>query len=80
MICRTKCSSAAVLALVAGAVAFMSHPENRAFAQQPAGGKEAIYKCDTPGIQLEGTLTRRTFYGPPGFGETPAKDAREKVY
>ena len=29
---------------------------------------------------LEGMLTQRTFYGPPGFGETPAKDAREKVY
>ncbi len=24
-------------------------------------------------------LTARTFYGPPGFGETPSKDAREKV-
>ncbi|MDE1155560.1 MAG: hypothetical protein PW735_07480 [Acidobacteriaceae bacterium] len=58
----------------------MSHPENRVLAQQSAGVKEAIYKCDTPGIQLEGTLTLRMFYGPPGFGETPAKDAREKVY
>jgi hypothetical protein len=58
----------------------MSHPENRVRAQQRAGAKEAIYKCDTPGIQLEGMLTQRTFYGPPGFGETPAKDAREKVY
>jgi hypothetical protein len=57
----------------------MGHPENCARAQQ-AGVKEAIYKCDTPGIELEGMLTQRTFYGPPGFGETPAKDAREKVY
>jgi hypothetical protein len=24
-------------------------------------------------------LTARTFYAPPGFGETPAKDAREKA-
>ena len=77
---RTKCSSAAVLALVVGAVVFMGHPENRVLAQQQARAKEAIYKCDTPGIQLEGMLTQRTFYGPPGFGETPAKDAREKVY
>ena len=80
MICRTKCSSAAVLALFAGAVAFGSPPESGALAQQQAGAKEAVYKCDTPGIQLEGVLTQRTFYGPPGFGETPAKDAREKVY
>jgi hypothetical protein len=28
---------------------------------------------------LEGTLIERTFYGPPGFGETPAKDAHDKV-
>ncbi len=34
---------------------------------------------DTPGTRLEGTLTWRTFYGPPGFGETPAQDARERV-
>ena len=80
MILRTKCSSSAVLALVVGAVVFMGHPENRACAQQQAGVKEAIYKCDTPGIQLEGVLTQRTFYGPPGYGETPTKDAREKVY
>ena len=40
---------------------------------------ESHYKCDTPGVQLEGLLTARTFYGPPGFGETPAKDAREKT-
>lgn len=66
------------LALVVGAVVFMGHPENRARAQQ-AGVKEAIYKCDTPGIQLEGTLIGRMFYGPPGFGETPAKDVRDKV-
>lgn len=79
MIRHTKNSSVPVLALVIGAVVFMGHPENRARAQQ-AGVREAIYKCDTPGIQLEGTLTQRTFYGPPGFGETPAKDAREKVY
>lgn len=77
---RTKNSSVLVLALVVGAVVFMGHPESRALAQQQAGAKEAIYKCDTPGIQLEGLLTQRTFYGRPGFGETPAKDAREKVY
>ncbi len=48
---RTKNSSVLVLALVVGAVVFMGHPDNRALAQQQAGAKEAIYKCDTPGIQ-----------------------------
>ena len=32
-----------------------------------------------PGGSARGGLTTRTFYGPPGFGETPAKDAREKT-
>ena len=51
-------------------------------AQQPTGTRtehEAVYRCDTPGIQLEGTLAERMFYGPPGFGETPAKDLHDKV-
>lgn len=30
-------------------------------------------------MQLGGVLTARTFYGPPGFGETPAQGAREKA-
>lgn len=50
--------------------------------QQQAGAgneHEATYRCDTPGIRLEGTLIERTFYGPPGFGETPAKDLHDKV-
>ena len=42
--------------------------------------EEPRYKCDTDGIRLQGTLIERTFYGPPGFGETPAQDAREKVF
>lgn len=81
MIRRIKCSSAAVLALVVGAVVFMSHPQNHVHAQQQTGTglEEAIYKCDTPGIQLEGTLIEQMFYGPPGFGETPAKDLHDKV-
>ncbi len=76
-----KCSPIAVLALVVGSVVFMGQPENLVRAQQRAGTalEEAIYKCDTPGIQLEGTLIGRMFYGPPGFGETPAKDVRDKV-
>lgn len=41
---------------------------------------EPTYTYDTDGVKLEGTLVVRTFYGPPGFGETPAKDARDKVF
>jgi hypothetical protein len=41
--------------------------------------EELHYKCDADGVQLEGMLTARTFYGPPGFGETPSKDTREKA-
>lgn len=40
---------------------------------------EAKYKYDTPGIKIEGTLIERTVYGPPGYGETPAKDAKETI-
>jgi hypothetical protein len=69
------------LVLVAGAVVFMRHPQNHVHAQQKTGTgiEEAVYKCDTPGIRLEGTLIARMFYGPPGFGETPAKDLHDRV-
>ena len=67
---------------VAASAFFLGHPgtcvaqQNTISGQQP----ESHYKCDTQGVQLEGLLTSRTFYGPPGFGETPAKDAREKTF
>jgi hypothetical protein len=73
------------LSLVATAVVvlaiFISYRES-CFAQQnktSGTAPEVTYKYDTEGVRLEGTLTERTFYGPPGFGETPAKDARDKV-
>jgi|SRR5579872_3033884 hypothetical protein len=37
------------------------------------------YKYDTPGTKLQGTLVKRKVYGPPGYGETPAKDAKETI-
>ncbi len=88
---RKKCSSAGaggsfllvrrVLAAVIGVALFIGHPVTQIDAQQhaEAGTDEAIYKCDTPGIRLEGTLTERMFYGPPGFGYTPAKDLHDRV-
>ncbi len=41
---------------------------------------ERTFKFDTPNVKLEGTLSERVFYGPPGYGETPDKDAQEKVF
>lgn len=39
----------------------------------------ASYRYDTPGVRLEGTLTERKEYGPPGYGETPSKDERDTI-
>jgi hypothetical protein len=55
--------------------------EQSRFAQNPhtKSAAESVLKFDTPGIELEGTLTERMFYGPPGFGETPEKDSQDRV-
>jgi hypothetical protein len=73
-----KCSSAAagIAVLLLGCLGACMAQKG---AKAGAGTEEAVYKCDTPGIQLEGVLTQRMFYGPPGFGETPAKDVHDKV-
>lgn len=69
-----------VLVAVVGGAVFVGHSGARAGAQKAGAGiEEKMYKCDTPGIRLEGTLTERMFYGPPGFGETPTKDLHDKV-
>jgi hypothetical protein len=52
-------------------------------AQQPGATPTmhvSTYRYDTPGTILVGTLTERAVYGPPGFGETPAQDIREKIF
>jgi hypothetical protein len=41
--------------------------------------QEPSYRYDTGGVQLRGTLTRRSVYGPPGYGETPAQDERGTI-
>ena len=49
------------------------------FAHQNASkrtGPEPTFKCQTDGVRLEGKLTDRTFYGPPGLG----KDTHERVF
>lgn len=40
----------------------------------------ANYRYDTPGTCLEGTLIERKVYGPPGYGETPARDAKDTIF
>jgi hypothetical protein len=42
--------------------------------------EEQTFRCHEPGVRLEGKLVRRWFYGPPGFGETPKRDARDEVF
>lgn len=75
------CLTRSAVSAVAVAALFLGCSWTCAAQQHSTGGhdQEAHIKCDTPGVQLEGTLTARTFYGPPGFGETPAQDARERV-
>ena len=41
--------------------------------------QEPSYKYDAAGVQLRGTLIRRSVYGPPGYGETPAQDERATI-
>jgi len=76
-----RLSAAAVLILAVGGLAFAN---GITFASKPQSSNtkapERIFKFDTPNVKLEGTLSERVFYGPPGFGETPDKDAREKVF
>jgi hypothetical protein len=73
-------SATVFIALAADGLAFANRIT---FANEPQSSStkapERIFKFDTPGVRLEGTLSERVFYGPPGFGETPDKDARERV-
>ena len=75
MSCVARCVLAS---LVASALA-IGCPD-ASLAQQKAGARfEASYKYDKPGVQLDGVLTERKVYGPPGYGETPAKDTRTTI-
>jgi hypothetical protein len=69
-------SAKCMLAAVVGCALFLGCSGTCAAQQR---SQEEHFKCDTAGVQLQGVLTARTFYGPPGFGETPAQDAREKA-
>jgi hypothetical protein len=72
-----KCSWVAVVVVV-----FFTGCHGACVAQQETVSgtvHEPSYKYDTPGIRLEGTLIERKVYGPPGYGETPAKDERSTI-
>lgn|GEM_PF-2922220 len=70
-----------VLTIVVARLAFMSN-SNIYPAQQKTKGPtaKAIVQYDTPEVRLEGILTERKVFGPPGYGETPAKDARTTIF
>jgi len=36
-------------------------------------------RYDDPAVKITGTVFSRIYFGPPGYGETPAKDARERA-
>lgn len=76
-----NCFARCALAAVVGGALFLGHPAACA-AQQKSPTRsehEASYKFDAAGIQLEGTLVERKVYGPPGYGETRAKDKRDTI-
>jgi len=68
-----------VLATMAATVFLMGNLGACQSKQATANEAAPSYQYDTPGIRLEGTLTERKVYGPPGYGETPAKDERDTI-
>jgi hypothetical protein len=40
---------------------------------------QSVLQYDVAGTKLEGTVTARKVFGPPGYGETPARDTHEII-
>ena len=60
----------------------LAFPRAILLAQQKAPDQAAPvsnYHYDVQDVRLEGTLTERKVYGPPGYGETPSKDERTTI-
>src|ERR1700759_2153018 len=77
-----KLSSArprSVLAVVVVSPFLFSFPPASVSQQRVVVSNGTSFKYDTPGIRLEGLLLERKVFGPPGYGETPAKDTRETI-
>lgn len=70
-----------IFAAVVGSALFLGNPGTCAAQQKTVTGSppKGSYKYDTPETRLEGTLVERKVYGPPGYGETPRKDAKETI-
>ena len=47
--------------------------------QQRGADPESVYNYGVAATQLEGNLVKRKVFGPPGYGETPAKDERNTI-
>ena len=75
MIRSKKCSSAAL----GMAILLLGCPVACSAQKVPPAEAAASYRYDTAGVRLEGTLTERKEYGPPGYGETPSKDERDTI-
>src|SRR5579871_4382909 len=77
----SKCIVSSVLTIVPILSITLYHQAGHAAEPQSSNAKahDRILEFETPDVALEGILSERIFYGPPGFGETPEKDARERV-
>ena len=67
-------------AVVTGAILFCNPQSGNT--QQKDGNVAQQKHClqyDTPGVQLTGKLLTRKVIGPPGYGETPARDERTTI-
>lgn len=62
--------------LLLGYQAKPSIPPNTA----PHTQHKESYQYDVPGVTLHGRLIQRKVYGPPGYGETPATDAKASIF
>jgi len=45
-----------------------------------ASAGQEVYHYYPEKSELKGTLSRKSFYGPPGYGEDPKHDKKERVY
>jgi hypothetical protein len=77
----SKCIVSTILTIVPILSLALSHRAAHAAEPQSSNAKahDRVFEFETPDVALEGILSERIFYGPPGFGETPEKDARERV-
>ncbi|HZU33736.1 MAG TPA: hypothetical protein VFB79_21660 [Candidatus Angelobacter sp.] len=79
--CMVSVVAGRAMAVITGII-FLVGFSGPSIAQQKsvtASQSEPRYEYDTAGMRMEGTLVERRVYGPPDYGETPAKDAKERI-